>query len=65
MNSTERQSWLDELRVEHRDLDVVIQHLQESQHHDLMRIQRLKQRKLKLKDMITRLESEMIPDLDA
>ncbi len=65
MNQTELQSWLDEIRVEHRDLDVVIEHLLESRHHDLMRIQRLKRRKLKLKDMITKLESGLIPDLDA
>lgn len=65
MNQTELQAWLDELRVEHRDLDVVIEHLLEDRHHDHMRIQRLKRRKLKLKDMIARLESGMIPDLDA
>ena len=57
--------WLEELRVEHRDLDEVIHHLIESKHHDLMRVQRLKKRKLKIKDMIIRLESELIPDLDA
>ena len=65
LDQTEIQGWLDELRVEHRDLDVVIKHLIEGQHHDWLRIQRLKQRKLKLKDMIIRLESELIPDLDA
>lgn len=65
MDPTELQSWLDALRVEHRDLDVVIDHLIESHHHDAMRIQRLKRRKLKLKDMITKLESGLIPDLDA
>ncbi len=65
MDQTELQGWLDELRVEHRDLDVVIKHLIESRHHDSMRVQRLKQRKLKLKDMINKLESELIPDLDA
>jgi hypothetical protein len=59
------QGWLDKLRVEHRDLDVVINHLIDSRHHDTMRIQRLKHRKLKLKDMISKLESELIPDLDA
>lgn len=59
------QGWLDELRVEHRDLDVVIRHLVDSRHHDTMRIQRLKQRKLRLKDMISKLESQLIPDLDA
>ena len=57
--------WLEELRVEHRDLDEVIQYLIESRHPDLMKIQRLKKRKLRLKDMISRLESELIPDLDA
>ncbi|MEJ2089646.1 MAG: DUF465 domain-containing protein [Gammaproteobacteria bacterium] len=57
--------WLEELKVEHRDLDEVISHLIETGHHDLMRIQRLKKRKLKIKDMIAKLESELIPDLDA
>ena len=57
--------WLEQLRIEHRDLDEVIHHLIESKHHDLMRIQRLKKRKLKIKDMMSRLESELIPDLDA
>ena len=65
MDPTELQAWLDELKVEHRDLDVVITHLVDSHHHDSMRIQRLKRRKLKLKDMIERIESGLIPDLDA
>ena len=57
--------WLEGLRVEHSDLDVVINHLLEARHQDTMRIQRLERRKLKIKDMIHRLESELIPDLDA
>ncbi len=65
MDQTELQGWLDTLRVEHRDLDVVIEHLIDSHHHDHMRIQRLKRRKLQIKDMIAKLESELIPDLDA
>ena len=65
VDNAEIRKWLEALRVEHRDLDEVIHHLLQSKHHDLMRIQRLKKRKLKLKDMITRLESELIPDLDA
>ncbi len=65
MDNAELERWLEELRVEHRDLDEVIHHLLQSRHHDSMRIQRLKKRKLKLKDMIARLESELIPDLDA
>ena len=65
MDEAETRSWLEELRVEHRDLDEIIRHLLESRHGDLMRIQRLKKRKLRLKDMIGKLESQLIPDLDA
>ncbi len=57
--------WRDRLLLEHRDLDVAIKHLTESRHHDSMRIQRLKHRKLKRKDAIHKIESELIPDLDA
>ena len=58
-------TWIEQLKVEHRDLDEVIQYLIETHHPDLMKIQRLKKRKLKLKDNIARLESRLIPDLDA
>jgi hypothetical protein len=57
--------WLERLLTEHRELDAAISHLTDSRHHDSMRIQRLKQKKLKLKDIIYRIESELIPDLDA
>ena len=57
--------WLEELRVEHRDLDEVIRYLIETKHEDDMKVQRLKKRKLKLKDSIAKLESQLIPDLDA
>ena len=56
---------LKELRLEHRDLDEVISHLSESPLVDQLQIRRLKKKKLKLKDTITRLESELIPDIDA
>jgi len=65
MDKADTERWLEELKIEHRDLDEVIRHLIESRHHDTMRIQRLKKRKLKLKDMIAKLESQLIPDLDA
>jgi len=65
MDKADTERWLEELKIEHRDLDEVIRHLIESRHHDSMRIQRLKKRKLKLKDMIAKLESQLIPDLDA
>lgn len=56
---------LRELRVSHRDLDYLIDRLQDDPMVDQLRIRRLKKRKLLLKDMIMTLESEMIPDLDA
>lgn len=54
-----------ELRIEHRDLDDVIQRLGVDPTADEIQLKRLKKRKLLLKDMIARLESEQIPDLDA
>jgi hypothetical protein len=53
------------LRIEHRDLDDVISRLQLDFNVDELQIKRLKKRKLMLKDQITRLESEQIPDLNA
>ena len=65
MERPEIERWLEQLRIEHRDLDEVIHHLVRTAHHDSMRIQRLKKRKLKLKDMMAKLESELIQDLYA
>lgn len=56
---------LAELREEHRDLDQAIQRMAEEPWVDQLRLRRLKKRKLKLKDWIARLESRLIPDLDA
>ena len=56
---------LRELRIEHRDLDDVISRLQLDLRIDELRLKRLKKRKLMLKDQITHLESELIPDLNA
>ena len=56
---------LTELRLEHRDLDQVIARLSEEVSVDQLQLRRLKKRKLLLKDMIAKLESELIPDLDA
>ena len=56
---------LKELRVAHRDLDVAISELAKNPHVDQLRIRRLKKRKLQLKDMIARMESALIPDLNA
>jgi len=53
------------LRLEHRDLDEAIARLSHDPHMDRLALQRMKKRKLLLKDMIHRLESALIPDLDA
>jgi hypothetical protein len=56
---------LAELKMEHRDLDDVIARLTEKQPFDLLQVQRLKKRKLMLKDQIARLESNLLPDIIA
>jgi hypothetical protein len=56
---------LRELRIEHRDLDDVINRLQMDLYVNEVQLRRLKKRKLMLKDQIARLESELIPDLNA
>ncbi len=52
---------LQELRSEHRDLDTVIARLAEGG-GDQLHLQRLKKRKLLLKDELAWLESRLIPD---
>jgi len=56
---------LEELRLEHRDLDDVIRHLVESDYPDQLQLKRLKKRKLRLRDSIEIIQSRLIPDLDA
>lgn len=55
---------LHELRTEHRDLDTVIARL-DSSPVDQLQLQRLKKRKLKLKDEIAWLDSQLLPDIIA
>ena len=56
---------LRQLRIEHRDLDDVISGLSMDFKVDELQMKRLKRRKLLLKDQIARLESQLIPDLNA
>jgi hypothetical protein len=56
---------LRQLRIEHRDLDQVIAQLQMDMRTDELQMRRLKKRKLLLKDQISKLESQAIPDLNA
>ena len=56
---------LEELRLEHRDLDDAIAALHEQAYVDQIKMTRMKKRKLQLKDAIARIESRLIPDLNA
>jgi len=58
-------SRLKDLRVAHRDLDIAITELNSQPQTDQLRVKRLKKQKLMLKDLIVRMESELIPDLNA
>jgi hypothetical protein len=53
------------LTVEHRDLDDVIARIAERVPFDQLQLQRLKKRKLALKDQISRIESDLLPDIIA
>ncbi len=53
------------LKDEHRDLDETIARLLSEVPPDNLRIQRLKKRKLALKDLITKLENSLLPDIIA
>ena len=56
---------LAQLRQEHRDLDSAIEALQAQHRTDFLQIQRLKKRKLVLKDKISALEDKLLPDIIA
>lgn len=54
-----------QLKLEHHDLDVAIGRLAIDPLSNELQVSRMKKRKLQLKDYIARLESMLIPDLDA
>jgi hypothetical protein len=56
---------LDELKIEHRDLDDTIDRLASLFSTDQLQLQRLKKRKLVLKDLITKYESRLVPNIIA
>ncbi len=56
---------IEQLRIEHSDLDDIIARLSDQPSMDQLRMRRLKNRKLLLKDIIAKLESQLIPDMDA
>lgn len=56
---------IDELKLEHFDLDDIIRRLSLDMSVDQLQIRRLKKRKLMLKDTIAKLQSKLIPDIEA
>ncbi len=66
MNDTETlKEKLSQLKTEHRDLDDVISHLADDGSFNQIKIQRLKKRKLALKDHIAQVENSLLPDIIA
>ena len=56
---------LAQLRQEHRDLDVAVEALAATTNHDVLQLQRLKKKKLMIKDRISVLEDQLFPDIIA
>lgn len=56
---------LKELRLQHRALDDQVNLLTNQAYANSLEVQRLKKRKLALKDTISRIESQLIPDMNA
>ena len=56
---------IERLREEHRDLDAAIEALREAGQADQLQLQRLKKRKLMLRDKLARLEDQLTPDIIA
>lgn len=64
-SAAEYEAELARLREEHRDLDDAIEALMQLAGGDRLQIQRLKKRKLTLRDRITFLEDQLTPDIIA
>jgi hypothetical protein len=64
-NSKTIQKKLFDLRNEHRDLDEVISQLTQKDSYNQIKVQRLKKRKLSIKDQILTIEKNILPDIIA
>jgi hypothetical protein len=64
-DDSELRAELAQLRQEHRDLDVAIEALHNAPGSDLLQVQRLKKRKLHLRDRIIQIEDRLTPDIIA
>lgn len=65
MDDVQISARLDQLRIEHRDLDAAIDALGTSGRPDQLQLARLKKRKLRLRDEIAACEDQLIPDIIA
>ena len=65
LGTSELRAKLEDLRAEHRDLDLAIQSMAETSPFNQLQIQRMKKRKLILKDQIIKIESQLLPDIIA
>ncbi|WP_010543410.1 YdcH family protein [Sphingomonas elodea] len=65
MDESEIRRRLETLRAEHRDLDAAIAALVDTGTGDQLQVARLKKRKLKLRDEVSQLEDQLIPDIIA
>ena len=65
MDNEETKQLINELSLEHKDLDDALSLMREKPFIDELQIKRIKKRKLKLKDEIQQLESKLIPDIEA
>jgi hypothetical protein len=64
-DESELKAELAQLRQEHRDLDAAIEALHSAPGSDLLQVQRLKKRKLHLRDRIIQIEDQLTPDIIA
>ena len=65
MEAAELARLIEHLRMEHRDLDAGIDALAAQPARDEIQLARMKKRKLRLKDEISRIEDQLIPDIIA
>ena len=65
LSQDELRARIAELRQQHRDLDTEIDNLIAGGDADQLTVQRLKRQKLYLKDQITVLENQLLPDIIA
>ena len=65
MDSDALRVQLAQRRQEHRDLDAAVEALASTSNQDALQLQRLKKKKLMIKDRITALEDQLFPDIIA